>query len=51
MASTREKSLGMDLKFWVCLIEYIVMALVERENSRARFFLSCVCVIVSEKWL
>ena len=44
MANTREKSLEMNLKFWVCLIEYIVTALVERENSRARYFILCVCV-------
>lgn len=51
MGSTREKSLEMNLRFQICLIEYIVMALVERENSGTGFFFFSVLLSVrSREW-
>lgn len=47
MGSTREKSLEMNLRFQICLIEYIGMALVERENSGTGFFF--FSVLLSER--
>ena len=46
MGSTREKSLEMNLRFQMCSIEYIVMALVERENSGTGFFFFSVLLSV-----